>query len=126
MYSRVFVIQLAQFYMKSEVVLARLPFHLASTFDITQYVQELFQIAAGRIGTVDMIHETELFTHLVGSDVFPLAAEEFIYDLTETLNRYLWDGHRLRLFYTQHHITFPNANVIYVREYDNQHLGMAI
>jgi len=126
MYSRVVVINLGKFYLETEVLLNKLPFHLSETLDLPNYIQELAYMSMGRIGTIDMMRETELYTHLVGSDLFPMATEEFLYEVIEAFNRHLWNGYRLRLFYTQHLVSFPNRNVMYVREMDNSHLGMAL
>lgn len=126
MYSHVYVVRLDDFYFTAELVTAELPFHLQVTFDLPRYIKEITDISCGRVGTHDMLRETELFEHLVGSEMFELDAFEFIYKLLDAYEKFLLKGYRLRLFYTQHHISFPNRNVMYVREVDNNHLGMAI
>jgi hypothetical protein len=124
-YSHVYVVKLDDFYFTADLLLQELPFHLQVTFDLPQFTRELVDISCGRVGTHEMLRDTEIFEHLVGSDMFELDAFEFIYRLVGALEAFLLKGYRLRLFYTQHHISFPNNNVIFVREIDNAQLGMA-
>ncbi len=121
-YSQVYVVKLDDFYFTADLLMDELPFHLRVTFDLPRYIKDVIDISSGRYATHLALKETELYEHLVDSSMFENDVYEFIYKLVGAFEAFLLKGYRLRLFFTQHHLSFPNQYVLYVRELDNEHI----